>query len=754
LALCLLEACTQNSSPSATFAIGGADDPVLQMALTQMPNATVQLIVRNSGSQPIAEGLVTTEALFTAGQAPSSDLAAFASGGDAAALAASLSTRSFLVPAVPANGSAAVTVDVPRTSRVRYTSRSGSELVATNAAVAIFDNVGQPVAVEVDLFHFTVSASSVSSNGPRVGSKLTVGNLAKCVVQTGMPMNVDLMNDDFSAGQGVESWPHGYGYSGTFGGAWYTDGITARVYNPNWGGADANAPLPTVSGFVKFIDVCPGPNSTIDVTASVLTQFSSQEADTTLVVYFFDENNALLSVTTNYPTAGRNDGLLGIYDAVLPAGTRRIGVVPMVELTANEQGSAYYDWLKVRYEPAHAWQKRELVRDDMSHYGASAYGDQQPNGWAEFGGDWYVFDGGPEGAAATVWNPAWGGDQTKRPPIDTGMLKTFALGDFAAGDLLDVQMFGAATLTDDASFLRLRVEFDDPASTAFDSRRLATNAYGDVKVRRVPIPAGAAHATVIVNAFLAKNETSALYIDDVVARIDRPMPLEGGIVSPVQATARPYDKDIVNTVRLLGSDLPSYFFQTNDLPGLMDVVSTRLSETQSLSDIGGAALDARGVALVADAPVRVYFLGEGAGYRNTLGFNSDGSPGQGSGSKLIFPDASAQGGWLAPGSGVGPRTLDQPLMPGDFVDLGRFTAGTALQFFLVSDGASGGRNVYTVAPASNPDRRPHVVAFTLEDSPYVIIGFEDLYGGGDNDFNDAVFAVDIGYANVAALRSH
>ena len=40
---------------------------------------------------------------------------------------------------------------------------------------------------------------------------------------------------------------------------------------------------------------------------------------------------------------------------------------------------------------------------------------------------------------------------------------------------------------------------------------------------------------------------------------------------------------------------------------------------------------------------------------------------------------------------------------------------------------------------------------SIEDSPYLLIGFEDLLNGGDRDFNDLLFAVDIGVQNVQAL---
>ena len=41
----------------------------------------------------------------------------------------------------------------------------------------------------------------------------------------------------------------------------------------------------------------------------------------------------------------------------------------------------------------------------------------------------------------------------------------------------------------------------------------------------------------------------------------------------------------------------------------------------------------------------------------------------------------------------------------------------------------------------------------VEGSPYLILGFEDLYNGGDKDYNDLVFAVDIGATNVKYLAN-
>ncbi len=43
-----------------------------------------------------------------------------------------------------------------------------------------------------------------------------------------------------------------------------------------------------------------------------------------------------------------------------------------------------------------------------------------------------------------------------------------------------------------------------------------------------------------------------------------------------------------------------------------------------------------------------------------------------------------------------------------------------------------------------------MIAFFPDNSQYIIIGFEDEYGGGDQDCNDLMFVVDVGPNNAAA----
>lgn len=184
------------------------------------------------------------------------------------------------------------------------------------------------------------------------------------------------------------------------------------------------------------------------------------------------------------------------------------------------------------------------------------------------------------------------------------------------------------------------------------------------------------------------------------------------------------------------------------LPKIKSLCNSNLGEAKSLKNVDAVALDPSKLKLSTTSNVRAYFVGEGAGYHNSVGFNVNNYGTAGSNAKLIFPDASSTGdGTFASGS----QSNSNPLASGDFVDMGKFDAGSFLDFFLVSNGANGGTNVFSTNKSKNPDHISHVVSYALPDSPFLIIAFEDLYGGGDKDYNDVVMAIDIGAANVAHL---
>ncbi|PHS78920.1 MAG: type I secretion protein [Rhodospirillaceae bacterium] len=54
----------------------------------------------------------------------------------------------------------------------------------------------------------------------------------------------------------------------------------------------------------------------------------------------------------------------------------------------------------------------------------------------------------------------------------------------------------------------------------------------------------------------------------------------------------------------------------------------------------------------------------------------------------------------------------------------------------------------------NPDGIDHTVGLLRTDDGLLRLGFEDLYNGGDQDFDDAVFTIDIGFINAKVLSGY
>jgi len=231
--------------------------------------------------------------------------------------------------------------------------------------------------------------------------------------------------------------------------------------------------------------------------------------------------------------------------------------------------------------------------------------------------------------------------------------------------------------------------------------------------------------------------------------------------APIQAPASPTGIDTVAPVMAGGSDAASATFMADILPSATAMLQAKLGERVALADSTALRLDPSKLVLQNQSDIRVYFVGEGAGWHNALGFNTwnvgESAPkgAVGDNAQLIFPDASSTVSTYDPAK-VATRTTTDPLLPGDFVNLGTFNANTVLDFFLVSRGATalpGTADAFVADAARNKDKISHTIAFVLPDSPFLIIGFEDQINGGDKDFNDVLFAIDIGMANVASLTA-
>jgi len=126
--------------------------------------------------------------------------------------------------------------------------------------------------------------------------------------------------------------------------------------------------------------------------------------------------------------------------------------------------------------------------------------------------------------------------------------------------------------------------------------------------------------------------------------------------------------------------------------------------------LGGSLL------VASDGNVTAEFLGSRAGYYNTL--------------------------YLETASDWGSDELFNKYTPAHTViDLGYFTAGTELLFRLYVRNTD--TNYYSGNPAGNPDGLAHALAITtLSGGAYVTtVGFEDVLGGGDLDYDDFRFAL-------------
>lgn len=196
-------------------------------------------------------------------------------------------------------------------------------------------------------------------------------------------------------------------------------------------------------------------------------------------------------------------------------------------------------------------------------------------------------------------------------------------------------------------------------------------------------------------------------------------------------------------------------------------------------------VDRSNLTLQHDLEVKVNFISEGAGYQNTLGVYTIGPDGRIGNVQILAANLSGTGAGVFGGGSFN---------TGDIIkNLGTLAAGTELGFFIVADGfnknndfknlnlgaghfdfqgKNNGDPVYltdlskkaelvfinnstgkeinikgdiyhTASTTLNADGKVHAVS-GINENGRLQIGFEDLYGYGDADFNDVLIEVEFG----------
>ncbi|MEP3047963.1 MAG: DUF4114 domain-containing protein [Roseibium sp.] len=192
-----------------------------------------------------------------------------------------------------------------------------------------------------------------------------------------------------------------------------------------------------------------------------------------------------------------------------------------------------------------------------------------------------------------------------------------------------------------------------------------------------------------------------------------------------------------------------------------------------------------------DYPVSVVFEGETAGYRNTFGYYKVLDDGTITDAKFIWPNASLQGSGGDLIQGQSREFLD--VQQGDQIAFFIVSNGysrndgyngldmdTGSLQFLNADGTIASVNsdsprLYHIAEngaqtlikydpyhtaafgetvSLNPDNLLHTTGVLKTDAGTITLGFEDLFNGGDRDFDDSVFTVDLGLENALLLNAH
>ncbi len=206
----------------------------------------------------------------------------------------------------------------------------------------------------------------------------------------------------------------------------------------------------------------------------------------------------------------------------------------------------------------------------------------------------------------------------------------------------------------------------------------------------------------------------------------------------------------------------------------------------------GGRVDMDKFRIFEDTTAEITFMGESAGYKNTLGMYKIAADGTIYDVEIVFANASLKGSGGDLVSGESSVSVDLKagdrvgffVVPNAFAQSGmaKLLSDESAAFkFVDANGAAGNVNnggelklvqvdakgMETVVKSAygtsvfhsyggaeaglNGDRFDHVKGNVDVATGKVEIGFEDLWKGGDQDFDDSVFTIDIGQTNAALL---
>lgn len=207
-----------------------------------------------------------------------------------------------------------------------------------------------------------------------------------------------------------------------------------------------------------------------------------------------------------------------------------------------------------------------------------------------------------------------------------------------------------------------------------------------------------------------------------------------------------------------------------------------------------AFVDLQNLVIQNSTTATVTFVNEGAGYRNALGVYEIGPNGEVSNVQILFANASKQGsggdlisnessvsfdvnegaklGFFVVSNGYGKGVENREALDGlngtyemRTVDGNPAAVGAPMELWYI-DSTTGeeihvksqfGNDIFHSTGSvptdleTNPDNYLHVVGRANAVGGDLLLGFEDIRGGGDNDYDDTVINVDIGQANIVAL---